>query len=159
MAIDGRFGVCHEKKIAERSYQIPEAKSTSAGSKHLFCLTLGAPLGILGKTFLPQPRQAAMVKIIALYGPPPDRAAFDEHYQRVHLPLLRKTPGLRRVEITNITGTPIGQSSYVLMAEMYYDSMEAMNSANASPEGRAAAKDLMSFAAKIVTVFFGEIQE
>src|SRR5258705_544312 len=47
-----------------------------------------------------------MVKMIALYAPPPDRNAFDDHYQRVHLPLLRKTPGLQRVEITNITGTP-----------------------------------------------------
>jgi uncharacterized protein (TIGR02118 family) len=100
-----------------------------------------------------------MVKIIALYKPPADRNAFDDHYQRVHLPLLRKTPGLRRVEITKITGAPIGESSYFLMAEMYYDSTEAMNAANASPEGRAAAKDLMSFAASIVTVFFGETQE
>jgi uncharacterized protein (TIGR02118 family) len=45
------------------------------------------------------------------------------------------------------------------MAEMYYDSMDAMNGSNASPEGKAAAKDLMSFAANIVTLFFGEVKE
>jgi uncharacterized protein (TIGR02118 family) len=100
-----------------------------------------------------------MVKLIALYKPPSDTKAFDEHYHGVHLPLVRKTPGLRKVELTRITGAPIGDSSWYLMAEMYYDSMEAMNAANASVEGRAAARDLMSFAAGVVTLFFGEIQE
>jgi uncharacterized protein (TIGR02118 family) len=53
----------------------------------------------------------------------------------------------------------MGESKFHLMAEMYYDSMDAMNAANASPEGRAAAKDLMSFAADVVTLFFGEVRE
>lgn len=100
-----------------------------------------------------------MVKLIALYRKASDIKSFDDHYQQVHLPLIRKTPGLRRLEITRITGAPIGESKYHLMAEMYYDSMEAMNAANASPEGRSAARDLMGFAADVVTLFFGEVQE
>jgi uncharacterized protein (TIGR02118 family) len=42
---------------------------------------------------------------------------------------------------------------------MYFDSVDAMNAANASAEGRAAAKDLMSFAASVVTLFIGEVKE
>ena len=99
-----------------------------------------------------------MVKLIALYRKPPDIDAFDRHYHDVHLPLVRKTPGLRKLDITKITGAPIGESRYHVMAEMYYDTIDAMNAANASPEGRAAAKDLMSSAADLVTLFFGEIQ-
>jgi len=34
-----------------------------------------------------------------------------------------------------------------------------MDKAMASPEGKAVAKDLMSFAADIVTVFYGEVQQ
>ncbi len=100
-----------------------------------------------------------MVKLTALYRKAADQAAFDKHYYDVHIPLIRKSPGLRKIEITNVTGAPMGESKFHLMAELYYDSMEAMNAANASPEGRAAAKDLMSFAGDVVTLFFGEVQE
>ncbi|HMD14949.1 MAG TPA: EthD family reductase, partial [Bacteroidota bacterium] len=56
-----------------------------------------------------------------------------------------------------ITGAPIGDTKYHLMAELYYDSVEAMNAGNASPEGKAVARDLMSFAADVVTLFYGEV--
>ncbi len=100
-----------------------------------------------------------MVKIVALFKKPSDPDVFNEHYWNVHLPLARKTPGLRKLEITRVTAAPIGDASFFLMAEMYYDSIEALNAANASPEGRALAKDLMSFAAANVTVFFGEVSD
>lgn len=100
-----------------------------------------------------------MVKLIALYRKSADPAVFNKHYYDIHLPLVKKTPGLRKAEITKITGAPLGETKYHLMAELYYDSVEAMNAANASPEGRAAGKDLMSFAADVVTLFFGEVNE
>jgi uncharacterized protein (TIGR02118 family) len=99
-----------------------------------------------------------MVKLIALYRTPEDVQAFDAHYDGIHLPLIRKTPGLRKLEVTRIDGSPIGESKYHLMAEMYYDNLDAMNAANASPEGRAAGKDLMGFARDVVTLFFGEVR-
>jgi len=98
-----------------------------------------------------------MVKLIALYRKPTDTASFDKHYDEVHIPLVRRIPGLQKLEITNITGAPIGETGYYKMAEMYYESLDALNAANASPEGRAAAKDLMSFAANTVSLFFGEV--
>ena len=100
-----------------------------------------------------------MVKLIALYRKPSDPIAFDEHYEKVHTPLVMKMPGLRKLEITRITGAPIGDTHYHLMTEMYFDSVDAMNAANASPEGKATARDLMSFAAKEVILFFGEVHE
>jgi uncharacterized protein (TIGR02118 family) len=100
-----------------------------------------------------------MVKLIALYKKPADLAEFEKHYFEVHIPLIKKAPGLKKIEVTKINGSPFGEAQYVYMAEMYYDSMDAMNGSNASPEGKAAAKDLMSFAANIVTLFFGEVKE
>jgi uncharacterized protein (TIGR02118 family) len=100
-----------------------------------------------------------MVKIVALFRKPSDVDLFNDHYRKVHLPLARKVPGLRKLEITRTTAAPIGDASFFVMAEMYYDSMEALNASNASPEGRALVKDLMSFAAGIVTVFFGEVED
>ena len=98
-----------------------------------------------------------MIKLIALYRKPTDVESFNKHYYEVHIPLIKKTPGLRKIEITKITGAPIGETKYHVMAEMYYDSMDAMNAANASPEGKAAARDLMSFAAEVVALFHGEV--
>ncbi len=98
-----------------------------------------------------------MVKLIALYRRPADPEAFDKHYFDIHIPLIRKSPGLRKLDITRVTGAPIGETKFHLMAEMYYDSLDAMNAAKASPEGKAAARDLMSFAADVVTLFFGEV--
>jgi uncharacterized protein (TIGR02118 family) len=100
-----------------------------------------------------------MVKLIALYKKPADPEDFERHYTSVHTPLVRKYPGLRRLEITHIIPAPLGDVRYHLMSEMYFDSREAMDEALSSPEGKAVSKDLMSFAAPLVTVFFGETQE
>ncbi len=98
-----------------------------------------------------------MTKLIALYRKPEDTAEFDKHYENVHTPLVKKYPGLRKLEITRITGAPIGETKFYLMAEMYFDNKDAMDAALASSEGKAVTRDLMSFAADIITVFHGEV--
>jgi len=97
-----------------------------------------------------------MTKLIALYRKPADPAEFDKHYFELHTPLVKKYPGLRKLEITRVTGAPIGEAKFHLMCEMYFDSKNAMDAAMASPEGKAVVKDLLSFAADVVTVFVGE---
>ncbi len=97
-----------------------------------------------------------MIKLITLYRTPPDPAAFDRHYQSIHLPLVRKYPGLRKLEITRITGAPLGDVRFFLMAEMYFDDKDAMDAALASRDGRAVARDLMAFAPDLATVFYGD---
>ncbi|MDQ0338970.1 uncharacterized protein (TIGR02118 family) [Caldalkalibacillus uzonensis] len=100
-----------------------------------------------------------MVKLIALYKKPENPQAFDEHYGNVHAPLARKMPGLKKLEVTKIYGAPMGESPYYLLAEMYFESKEALNAAMASAEGKAAAKDLMGFAGNLVTMMLGEVTE
>lgn len=99
-----------------------------------------------------------MVKLIALYKQPENKEAFDEHYEKVHTPLAKKMPGLKRIEITKIYGSPMGESPYYLLAELYFESKEALNQSMQSEEGKAAAKDLMGFAGKLVTMMLGEVQ-
>jgi len=98
-----------------------------------------------------------MIKLAALYHTPPDAAAFDTHFHTVHTPLVRALPGLRKLEITRITGAPIGTTRYHLLCEMYFDNKDAMDETLASPQGRAVARDLMGFAADLVTVFHGDV--
>lgn len=99
-----------------------------------------------------------MVKLIALYKQPEDKAAFDEHYQNVHTHLAKKMPGLKRLEVTKIYGAPLGESPYYLLAELYFESKEALNQSMQSAEGKAAAKDLMGFAGKLVTMMLGDVE-
>jgi len=100
-----------------------------------------------------------MIKLVALYRKPRDTDEFDKHYDTVHVPLIKRYPGLRKLEITRLTAALLGEAKYYLMAEMYFDSRDAMDAALASPEGKTVAKDLMRFAAEIVTVFHGEVRD
>jgi uncharacterized protein (TIGR02118 family) len=100
-----------------------------------------------------------MTKLIALYRKPSDVAEFDKHYFEIHTPLVKQYPNLRRLEITKVTGAPIGETKFHIMCEMYWDNKDAMDAALASKEGKIVARDLMSFAAEVVTIFHGEVND
>lgn len=97
-----------------------------------------------------------MVKLVALYRRPADPAAFDRHYSEHHLPLIRKMPGLRRLEAWRITGAPGSEAPYYLIGEMYFDDQDALRAAMRSPAGRAAGEDLRGFAAGLVTMLYAQ---
>ncbi|MCL4540473.1 MAG: EthD family reductase [Bacteroidetes bacterium] len=100
-----------------------------------------------------------MVKLVALFKKPTDPTSFEEHYENVHLPLINKMPGMKRIEISKVTGAPMTQPQFYRMAEMYFDDQNALNTAIVSPEGMASAKDLMGFARDVVQIFFAEVRE
>jgi len=79
-------------------------------------------------------------RFLALYETPADPEAFDRHYRQVHIPLLRRLPGLRRYSIgrdlTALHGAP-----YYLVTELEWDTMDELRAAFASPEGQATAAD------------------
>jgi len=97
----------------------------------------------------------SMAKLIVLYRIPRDPAEFDRYYAQVHTPLVKKIPGLRRFEVTRITGAPSGASDLHLIAELYFDNAAAREAALASNEGKATEADVPKFAEGIVSVYFG----
>ena len=97
-----------------------------------------------------------MVKFVALYKKPADAKAFDERYFGGHLPLVDKIPGLKKAEVCRVVGSPSGESEFYLIAELYFDNMEALKAGMSSPEGKASGKDVMSFAKDIVQFMFVE---
>jgi uncharacterized protein (TIGR02118 family) len=98
-----------------------------------------------------------MLKLVAMFRKPEDPAAFDEAYFGTHLPLNAKTPGLRRTEVTRVTGAPRGDSPYHIVTSMYYDDAASMRAAFKSPEAAAAGENLMSFAKDLVTMYIAEV--
>jgi uncharacterized protein (TIGR02118 family) len=100
-----------------------------------------------------------MVKLVVLYKKAADVKAFDDHYFNIHLPLAEKIPGLVKTEIAKVNGSPAGESEYHLVVELYFETMEALKAGMSSPEGKAAAKDVMSFAKDVVYMMFADVEE
>lgn len=88
-----------------------------------------------------------MAQLVVLYKTPRDAAAFDKHYVEKHIPLAKKVPGVRKYEISQgPVATPAGPSGIHLVALLQFDDMAAIQRAFASPEGRATAADVGTFA-------------
>jgi uncharacterized protein (TIGR02118 family) len=123
----------------------------------LLCLTVMVIASVV-VTALAQEKPTtpeSMAKLIVIYRTPRDPAEFDRYYAQVHTPLVKKIPGLRRLEVTRLTGAPSGASDLYLIAELYFDNAAAREAALASNEGKAAEADLPKFAEGIVSVYFG----
>ncbi|MBI3286831.1 MAG: EthD family reductase [Chloroflexi bacterium] len=99
-----------------------------------------------------------MVKLVALYRRPEDPQSFDRHYFESHMPLVRKIPGLVRVEVSRVSGAPRGEPEYYLMTEMYFADAGALERAMVSPENVEAGKNLMSFAKGLVSLFYAGVE-
>jgi uncharacterized protein (TIGR02118 family) len=99
-----------------------------------------------------------MIKVSVLYGPPTDPEAFEHHYTNTHLPLAAKMPGVARFEASRVIGTPDGsEPPYYRMAELWFESQEAMQQSMESPEGQETVADIGNFATGGATVIVGEV--
>jgi len=96
------------------------------------------------------------VRLIALYAPPEDPAAFDVHYRDTHTPIIRRYPGLRDLRLTRPEGVGGRPPAYYLMAEMAFDSRADLEAALASEAGVESGRDLRNFAGAGVTLLIAE---
>lgn len=99
-----------------------------------------------------------MVKMIALFRRPDDVARFMEHYEQVHLPLVRQMPGLLKLELHRMYDARGGEPDPFLMAEMFFESRESMLASMKSPEGRAGGNDLQAFAGPYVQIMLADVE-
>jgi uncharacterized protein (TIGR02118 family) len=92
-------------------------------------------------------RKSQMAKVLVLYKKPKSTEAFDEHYAAVHIPLVKKIPGLKKYGVsTGTVRTPAGPSDIHLAVTLYFDSTDAIKAGMSSAEGKATAADLANFA-------------
>ena len=79
-----------------------------------------------------------MPKLIVLYPPPVDGETFERRYTDEHAPMVfEKIPGLKKFVAARVLGTPAGAAPYRRIAELYFDSTEALQAAMASDGGQA----------------------
>lgn len=81
-------------------------------------------------------------QMVVVYKTPSDVDAFDRHYFGVHVALAKKLPGLRKYEVSAGPITTLGSAADThFVAVLHFDSLAAIRSAFASPEGQACAAD------------------
>jgi uncharacterized protein (TIGR02118 family) len=79
-----------------------------------------------------------MPKLMVLYPPPTDVEAFERRYREEHVPMAQKNlVGVTKFIATRVLGSPGGAAPYQRIAELYFDSMEALQACMASPGGQA----------------------
>ncbi|NMO02692.1 EthD family reductase [Gordonia sp. TBRC 11910] len=100
-----------------------------------------------------------MYRLTVLYNQPTDPAAFDEYYTNTHLPIAAKIPGLRSAAVSKTDSLDGNPPAIYQIAELYFDSKEALGAGLGSPEGRAAAGDVPNFATGGATMLFSEVTE
>lgn len=83
-----------------------------------------------------------MAKMTVIYKTPKDVDFFEKHYFEIHVPLAKQLPGLLKYEINDgkIISTT-GHSDIYRIANLYFDTVEAMMTAFKSEIGQRCAAD------------------
>lgn len=94
-------------------------------------------------------------KLVALYQQPEDPEAFEKRYFEGHAPLVEQIPGIRNNVITRF-GKALAGEGFYMMAEMYFDDMDALKAALRTPEMAATGEDIQKFAGHLMTLMIAE---
>src|ERR1700729_2491952 len=77
------------------------------------------------------------VKVVVIYPRPQDEQAFERVYTEQHVPLVeQKLKGLTRLVLTKVIGSPQGKVSAYRIAEIYFPSMDDLNTIVESDGGK-----------------------
>ncbi len=97
-----------------------------------------------------------MARVLVLYSQPADPAAFDTYYHETHVPLAKKLPGLRGMNLSVAPPHALMGTAPYLVAELIFDTMAELQAALMSPEGQVTAGDVAKFAQAGVTILLLE---
>jgi uncharacterized protein (TIGR02118 family) len=84
------------------------------------------------------------------------REQFLAHWLGTHAELCKKLPGMRRYAVNLVDADPRGALGYDGFSELWFDSVEALEAALASEEGRTLLADLPNFVERIDPVVVEE---
>ena len=98
-----------------------------------------------------------MHRLTVQYFAPADPAAFDQAYESRHVPLVRDLPGLKSFTLTRPRA--LGGEAPHLVAELYFEDAEALDTALRSPQMAEAAKDAATYDVASTVMFTGEVRQ
>jgi uncharacterized protein (TIGR02118 family) len=83
---------------------------------------------------------ARILAIVATECPPEMDANFNQWYNEVHIPMLMKYTGIKKVTRYKAVAAPGVKPTYLAIYE--YDTQESLNGQSASPEFKAAIEEM-----------------
>jgi len=79
----------------------------------------------------------AGVKLIVIYPRPKDLEAFEQAYQKEHVPMaVKKLAGKKKLVASKVVSSPQGTPPFYRIAEVHFPSMEALEACAASEGGK-----------------------
>ena len=75
------------------------------------------------------------------------------------MPLVEQMPDVQRIVVSHTHGGPAGPVDIHLIHEVYFDTLNTLKAAMASPQGVAAGQCLLRLAKKNATLLFAEHME
>ncbi len=126
-------------------------------------LTLGAAAAatalVIGADTPARAAAPGGVKLTVLYGHPKSPEDFEKYYAETHLPIAGTIKGIKRIELSKaVSGPGEPKPAFYRIAELYFDSIEQMNSVMSSPEAKKTVADIPNFATGGSTVVVSEIK-
>lgn len=98
-----------------------------------------------------------MHRMTIQYATPVEPESFNQHYGDVHLPMVEKLPGLRRIVTSHTRG--VGSDAPYMVTELWFDDRQALKAALNSPEMREAMQDAQTFEVASTTTHTGDVIE
>jgi uncharacterized protein (TIGR02118 family) len=102
--------------------------------------------------------ESVMYKLVILIEPFPEWQKLDDSWPEF-LHLSEEMPGLRREATSQVLEFLFGNSLYVRMHELFFDSEEDLRAAMASPPGQAAVRLLQQITHGNMVLFIAEHQQ
>lgn len=93
------------------------------------------------------------IRVAVCYGHPTDPDAFDEYYERVHIPLANAVPGLVDFTWGKVRALDGSTAPYYAVASLYFADRESLKAGLTSAEMAKAGADVANFATGGVTMF------
>jgi uncharacterized protein (TIGR02118 family) len=101
-----------------------------------------------------------MIRVLALHNTPIELSSYDDSYENVHMPLVRRIPGVRNIRYGRvIRAADGGPPPYFLISDVYFDDEAALQVALDSPEMADAFADVPNFATGGATIMICEAED
>jgi uncharacterized protein (TIGR02118 family) len=101
-----------------------------------------------------------MIRVLALHNTPIELSSYDDYYVNVHMPLVRRIPGVRNIRYGRvIRAADGGPPPYFLISDVYFDDEAALQVALDSPEMADAFADVPNFATGGATIMICEAED
>ncbi len=95
-----------------------------------------------------------MSKLVVLYKKPADPAQFDKHFREIHVPLVKKMPGLRGCSYGPASALDGSEAVFFWTFIGTFDSFKAIHEALATPEGQDVVADIPNYYPDAPTILY-----